>query len=124
MSRGAPPGFPRCDGCAGVVECALNPGVTLNGSPASKEAAMPDAQDLKEQLLRTDAEYRELYQLHHELDEQIRSMATNPHPSESEQLEEVQLKKRKLQLKDRMEDIVRRYESPPTSGPSPNFAHA
>ena len=36
---------------------------------------MPDAQDLKEQLLRTDAEYRELYQLHHELDEQIRSMS-------------------------------------------------
>ena len=85
---------------------------------------MPDAQDLKEQLLRTDAEYRELYQLHHELDEQIRSMSTNPHPSESEQLEEVQLKKRKLQLKDRMEDIVRRYETPPSSGPSPSFAHA
>ncbi len=85
---------------------------------------MPDAQDLKEQLLRTDAEYRELYQLHHELDEQIRSMATNPHPSEEEQLEEVQLKKRKLQLKDRMEDIVRRAEASPPSGPSTNFAHA
>jgi uncharacterized protein YdcH (DUF465 family) len=85
---------------------------------------MPDAQDLKEQLLRTDAEYRELYQLHHELDEQIRSMSTNPHPSDEEQLEEVQLKKRKLQLKDRMEDIVRRYETSPPSGPSPNFAHA
>lgn len=85
---------------------------------------MPDAQDLKEQLLRTDAEYRELYQLHHQLDEQIRSMATNPHPSDSEQLQEVQLKKRKLQLKDRMEDIVRRYAAPPPSGPSQNFAHA
>jgi uncharacterized protein YdcH (DUF465 family) len=98
--------------------------VTLTGSPASKEAAMPDAQDLKEQLLRTDAEYRELYQLHHQLDEQIRSMSTNLHPSDSEQLEEIQLKKRKLQLKDRMEDIVRRYAAPPPSGPSPNFAHA
>ena len=85
---------------------------------------MPDAQDLKEQLLRTDAEYRELYQLHHELDEQIRSMSTQPHLSESEQLEEVQLKKRKLQIKDRMEDIVRRYTTPPSSGPSQNLAHA
>lgn len=85
---------------------------------------MPDAQDLKEQLLRTDAEYRELYQLHHELDEQIRTLSDTPHLSESGQLEEIQLKKRKLQLKDRMEDIVRRYTSPPASGPSTNFAHA
>ena len=85
---------------------------------------MPDAQDLKEQLLRTDAEYRELYNLHHELDEQSRSMSANSHLSEGEQLEEVRLKKRKLQLKDRMEDIVRRYAAPPQSGPSQNFAHA
>ncbi len=85
---------------------------------------MPDAQDLKEQLLRTDTEYRELHQLHHELDEQIRSMVTNSHLSEGEQLEEIRLKKRKLQLKDRMEDIVRRYSAPPPSGPSQNFAHA
>ena len=85
---------------------------------------MPDAQDLKEQLLRTDAEYRELYNLHHELDEQIRSMSTNPHLSEGEQLEEIRLKKRKLQLKDRMEDIVRRFAAPPPSGPAQNMAHA
>jgi len=84
---------------------------------------MPDAQDLKEQLLRTDAEYRELYQLHHELDEQIRSMSANPLLSEGDQLEEIRLKKRKLQLKDRMEDIVRRFAAPPLSGPAQNLAH-
>ncbi|HTV02285.1 MAG TPA: YdcH family protein [Luteitalea sp.] len=83
---------------------------------------MPDAQDLKEQLLRTDAEYRELFQLHHQLDERIRSMSATPHLSDSEQLEEVRLKKRKLQLKDRMEDILR-HAVPPSSGPS-RFAHA
>ena len=83
---------------------------------------MPDAQDLKEQLLRTDAEYRELFQLHHQLDERIRSMSATPHLSDSEQLEEVRLKKRKLQLKDRMEDILR--HAIPPSGPSPSFAHA
>ena len=85
---------------------------------------MPDAQDLKEQLLRTDAEYRELYHLHHELDEQIRSMSANSHLSEGEQLEEIRLKKRKLQLKDRMEDIVRRFTAPPSAGPAHNMAHA
>ena len=85
---------------------------------------MPDSQDLKEQLLRTDAEYRELYHLHHELDEQLRSMSSNAHLSEGEQLEEIRLKKRKLQLKDRMEDIVRRFTPPPSSGGPANFAHA
>lgn len=85
---------------------------------------MPDSQDLKEQLLRTDAEYRELYQLHHELDEQLRSMSGSPHLSDGEQLEEIRLKKRKLQIKDRMEDIVRRFTAPPSSGQAPNFAHA
>ena len=84
---------------------------------------MPDAQDLKEQLLRTDAEYRELYQLHHELDEQIRSMSATPLLSEGDQLEEIRLKKRKLQLKDRMEDIVRKFAAPPPSGPAQNLAH-
>jgi len=84
---------------------------------------MPDAQDLKEQLLRTDAEYRELYHLHHQLDEQIRSLSSTPHLSDSQQLEEVRLKKRKLQLKDRMEDIVRRYSAPPP-GPSATYMHA
>jgi uncharacterized protein YdcH (DUF465 family) len=84
---------------------------------------MPDMQDLKEQLLRTDAEYRELYHLHHQLDEQIRSLASIPHPSEGLQIEEIRLKKRKLQLKDRMEDIVRRYATPP-SGPSASYLHA
>jgi len=85
---------------------------------------MPDSQDLKEQLLQTDAEYHELFQLHHELDQQLQSMLASTHLSEGEQLEEIRLKKRKLQLKDRMEDIVRRYSEPPPSGPSPNFVHA
>lgn len=84
---------------------------------------MPDSQDVKEQLLRTDAEFRELFDKHHQLDEQLRTLSTMPHLSEVEQLEEVRLKKRKLQLKDRMEDIVKRY-APPTAGPSSMVAHA
>lgn len=85
---------------------------------------MPDSQDLKEQVLRTDAEYRELFDLHQQLDEQIRILTDMPYLSEGEQLEEVRLKKRKLQLKDRMEDIVRRYAAPPPSGPSSLATHA
>lgn len=58
------------------------------------------------------------------VDDQLRSMSTNPLLSEGEQLEEIRLKKRKLQLKDRMEEIVRQYSAPPTAGSSASFAHA
>ncbi len=85
---------------------------------------MPDSQDLKVQLLRTDAEYRELFDLHHQLDEQIQTLTAMPFLSESQQLEEVRLKKRKLQLKDRMEEIARRFAGPPPSGDPSLVAHA
>ena len=54
-----------------------------------------ESQDLKAQLLQTDEEFHQL--------------AAKHYLSEPEQLEEVTLKKRKLQLKDRMEDILRRH---------------
>jgi uncharacterized protein len=85
---------------------------------------MPDSQDLKEQLLRTDAEFRALFDTHHQLDERLRVYAGMSHLSEEEQIEEVRLKKRKLQLKDRMEDIVRRHDGPRPSGPSQMVSHA
>ena len=85
---------------------------------------MPDSQDLKEQLLRTDAEFRSLFDTHHQLDERLKAFATKSHLSDDEQIEEVRLKKRKLQLKDRMEDIVRRYDGIPPPGSSPMTAHA
>lgn len=85
---------------------------------------MPDSQDLKEQLLRTDAEFRTLYDTHHELDERLRTFAGMSHLSEDEQREEVLLKKRKLMLKDRMEDMLRHSSSPPPSGAAQVATHA
>ena len=68
-----------------------------------------DFEELKRQLLQTDTEYRQLASLHHTLDQQIHSLSMRQHLSEPEQLEEVTLKKRKLQLKDQMESILRRH---------------
>ena len=67
-----------------------------------------DFDELKRQLLQTDEEYRQLANQHHDLDEKLLTLATRNYLSEPEQLEEVTLKKRKLHLKDQMEDIVRR----------------
>ena len=70
-----------------------------------------NSQELKELLLQTDEEFRQLAAQHHELDDRLHELAAKPYLSEPEQLEAVTLKKRKLQLKDRMEDIVRRHQT-------------
>jgi uncharacterized protein YdcH (DUF465 family) len=66
-----------------------------------------DIEELKRTLLQTDQEYRQLAAQHHTLDEQIHNLATRHYLSEPEQAEETTLKKRKLQLKDQMESILR-----------------
>jgi len=68
-----------------------------------------EPQDLKAELLRTDEEFHKLAVKHHELEDRLHELTGKHYLSEPEQLEEVTLKKRKLQLKDRMEDIMRRH---------------
>jgi uncharacterized protein YdcH (DUF465 family) len=76
----------------------------------SKEAGMNgQSQDLKDQLLQTDEEFHNLFAKHHELEGRLHELTEKHYLSEPEQLEEVTLKKRKLQIKDRMEDILRRH---------------
>lgn len=65
------------------------------------------SQDIKEQLLATDEEFHQLATQHHELEGRLHELTARHYLSEPEQVEEVTLKKRKLQLKDRMENIVR-----------------
>ena len=57
-----------------------------------------DFDELKRQLLQTDEEFRQLATQHHDLDEKLHTLAARHYLSEPEQLEEVTLKKRKLQL--------------------------
>ena len=59
-----------------------------------------DFEEMKKRLLQSNDEFRQLATQHHDLDERIHSLATRHYLSEPEQLEEVTLKKRKLQLKD------------------------
>ena len=68
-----------------------------------------ESQDLRELLLQTDEEFHQLAALHQELDSRLHQLTAKPYLSEPEQVEQVTLKKRKLQIKDRMEDILRRH---------------
>jgi uncharacterized protein YdcH (DUF465 family) len=71
-----------------------------------------DFDEMKRKLLESDDEFRQLATLHHSLDERIHNLATRHYLSEPEQLEEVTLKKKKLQLKDQMENILRQHRGP------------
>jgi uncharacterized protein YdcH (DUF465 family) len=66
-------------------------------------------QGVKDELLRTDEEFNNLAAKHHQLEDRLHELTAKSYLSQPEQVEEVTLKKQKLQLKDRMEDIVRRY---------------
>ena len=70
-----------------------------------------NVQELKELLLKTDEEFRQLATQHHDLDERLHELSGKQYLSDVEQVEEVKLKKVKLQLKDKMEDILRRHRS-------------
>ena len=70
---------------------------------------MADSNDLKPLLLETDEEFRQLAGKHHDLEVRLHELTVKHYLSGPEQLEEITLKKRKLQLKDKMEMIVRRY---------------
>jgi hypothetical protein len=58
-------------------------------------------------------ELNELLARHHELEGRLHELTERPYLSEPEQLEEVTLKKRKLQIKDRIEAIRRGMGSSP-----------
>ena len=69
-----------------------------------------DTHELKERLIASDLEFRDLSTRHHELDERLHELSSRHFLTEPEQLEEVQIKKQKLRHKDRMEDILRRSQ--------------
>ena len=74
------------------------------------------AEDLKYLLIETNEEFRELASKHHSLDDRLHELEAKHYLSDSEQFEEVSLKKRKLQLKDRMELILRQHRAGTTPG--------
>ena len=72
---------------------------------------MGELEELKTRLLESNEEYRQLASKHSELDGRLQELNTKHYLSNSEQVEEVTLKKRKLQVKDRMEEIVRHHRN-------------
>lgn len=65
---------------------------------------------LKEQLMTTDSEFRELVREHGRYEARLSELAALAYPSDEEQLEEITLKKKKLAIKDQMYTIMMSHQ--------------
>ena len=66
---------------------------------------------IREQLMATNQEYQRLRDIHTQYSAQLEQLSAKTYLSEQEQVEEVRLKKLKLQAKDKMELLVRQAQS-------------
>jgi uncharacterized protein YdcH (DUF465 family) len=67
-------------------------------------------QELKNRLIQSDQEYSRLAREHSEYEHRLDELSSKHILTDSEQLEEVRLKKKKLSLKDQMEQIVSKHK--------------
>jgi uncharacterized protein YdcH (DUF465 family) len=72
-------------------------------------------QDVRQSLLVQDPEFRQLAEEHSRCESQLESLRETPYVNSEDLIQEAVLKKRKLQLKDRMEFILahHRHDSVP-----------
>jgi uncharacterized protein YdcH (DUF465 family) len=71
---------------------------------------MTSTDGLRDQLLASDPEFRELAREHGKYEERLHELSSLQFPSDEEQLEEVTLKKKKLAVKDQMHAIMLRHQ--------------
>ncbi|HEV8336752.1 MAG TPA: DUF465 domain-containing protein [Candidatus Polarisedimenticolia bacterium] len=78
-----------------------------------------DLRELRELLQRENVEFRALMESHASCEVRLQELQGKGFLNESEKLEEVTIKKKKLHLKDKMESILRHYRNDDlaTSGP-------
>ena len=72
---------------------------------------MTKADTLKEELMASNPEFRELAREHGRYEERLSELSGLAYPSDEEQLEEVTLKKKKLALKDQMYSLMLKAEN-------------
>jgi uncharacterized protein YdcH (DUF465 family) len=68
-------------------------------------------EELKAHLMETNEEFRKLVGEHSQYASRLDTLEARTHLTYDEQVEETQLKKRKLRLKDQMEAILQQYRS-------------
>ncbi|MGQ9671762.1 MAG: DUF465 domain-containing protein [Candidatus Aminicenantales bacterium] len=75
-----------------------------------------DEKELKELLLRQDKEFQKLYEEHQSYERKLELFKSKGRLTEEEKLEEKELKKRKLVLKDKMYGIMEKFRQSHPAG--------
>ena len=70
---------------------------------------MTKDEDIREHLLSNSPDFRRLVEEHHLYEVELQRISDHPHVSGQEQVEEVNLKKKKLNLKDQMIQMINDY---------------
>src|SRR5438874_12273361 len=83
--------------------------------PNNSEGRLPEMEiakvdSLKEELMTTNPEFRELAREHGRYEERLSELSGLSYPSDEEQLEEITLKKKKLAIKDQMYSLMLQHE--------------
>lgn len=68
-------------------------------------------EDVKASLRMTNREFRQLESLHQHYEQELESLARSHHLTQDQEIKQTELKKLKLQTKDRMARIIRQYRS-------------
>ena len=79
---------------------------------------MMNEEEIKEQLMSSSADYRRLAEEHQQYDIKLKQLLGRPHFSDQDRLEEINIKKKKLQLKDQMNSMVLRFKEELSHQPS------
>jgi uncharacterized protein YdcH (DUF465 family) len=72
---------------------------------------MMKEEEIKEHLMSADPEFRHLFEEHKVHQGQLAELLGRHHMTEQDHVEEVRLKKKKLQLKDQMNSIVQKFRN-------------
>ena len=75
---------------------------------------MSKSDSLKEELMISNPEFRELAREHGRYEARLSELSALSYPSDEEQLEEVTLKKKKLAIKDQMYSLMLQHEKSST----------
>ena len=71
---------------------------------------MSKADSLKEELMASNPEFREMAREHGRYEQRLSELSALSYPSDEEQMEEVTIKKKKLALKDQMYSLMLQAE--------------